>query len=128
MSAHGNLSQIATINDTSAKITYAPSFNFTGNDLFTFVANNGTIDSNIGTVTIIVNGTTTTNTPPVANDDSANTNEDNPVLVPVLANDTDADEDNLYIESIDLTSNQWFNHHQSKCHNYLFSQCKLLWT
>ena len=102
--AHGNLSGISAINGTSATTTYTPSVNFTGNDFFTFKANNGTSDSNIGIVTIAINGTTG-NTPPVASDDSANTNEDKPILIPVLANDTDIDGDTLSVDSISLQAN-----------------------
>ena len=119
---------ITPINNTAQELVYTPSLNFTGNDLFTFKANNGTVDSNIGTVTITVNGTTATNTPPIARDDFANTNEDKPVLIPILANDTDIDGDILAVDSVNLQPTQRFFCHQFEWHSYLLTQYKLLWS
>jgi serine protease len=45
------------------------------------------------------------NTPPVANDDSANTDEDTPVIIDVLSNDSDVDGDILSVESVTQGSN-----------------------
>jgi hypothetical protein len=45
------------------------------------------------------------NSPPTAVDDSATTNEDNPVRINVLANDTDPDGDTLTVSSVTLPSN-----------------------
>jgi VCBS repeat-containing protein len=74
---------------------YDPTPNFNGNDSFTYVANDGTTDSNTATVTITVN---TINDPPAASDDSYATNEDTPLNVAapgVLTNDSDPDGDSL---------------------------------
>src|SRR5688500_12608448 len=46
--AHGSLS------GTGANVTYTPAPNFSGNDSFTFKANDGTVDSNVATVSITV--------------------------------------------------------------------------
>jgi hypothetical protein len=46
------------------------------------------------------------NTPPVANDDTATTNQNQAVTVDVLANDTDVDEDVLNLDSFDSTSTE----------------------
>ncbi len=48
---------------SNGAFTYTPSFNYTGGDLFTFVANDGTASSSPATVTITVAATTTTPTP-----------------------------------------------------------------
>ena len=56
-------------------------------------------DEGIGT---IENDDTTSNTPPIAQDDTASTPEDTPVTINVLNNDNDADGDTL---SITVTSN-----------------------
>ena len=74
--------------------TYEPSQNFTGNDSFIYVANNGTANSTEASVTITVNPV---NDPPVAQDDSIETLENTPILVDVLANDSDIEDDPLSI-------------------------------
>jgi VCBS repeat-containing protein len=83
---------VLTLN-ANGSFTYTPNDNFTGADTFTYVANDGTQNSNEATVTITVNAE---NTAPVAVEDTYTVDED-VVLegTSVLANDTDADEDTL---------------------------------
>ncbi len=57
--AHGSLT------GTAPNLTYTPNANFTGNDSFTFKVNNGSQDSNIATVSIMVNGSGNSNRTPV---------------------------------------------------------------
>ncbi|MBN2849237.1 MAG: tandem-95 repeat protein, partial [Erysipelotrichaceae bacterium] len=74
--------------------------NFTGNDSFTYKVNDGTVDSNIATVTINVGSV---NDAPVAVEDSYSINEDTllTVVVPgILGNDTDDDGDALTVALI----------------------------
>ena len=74
---------------------YTPDADFNGTDRFTYKANDGSLNSNVATVTITVNAV---NDAPVATDDSASTNEDTPLTVAapgVLGNDTDVDSDPL---------------------------------
>ncbi len=47
--------QLAIVADTGA-YTYTPNANYFGNDSFTFSVNDGTVDSNIAEMTIVVNG------------------------------------------------------------------------
>jgi VCBS repeat-containing protein len=54
---------------------------------------------------LMLSGTTVVNSPPVATDDSATTNEDTPVTIDVLANDTDVDGDTLTVASVTQPSN-----------------------
>jgi hypothetical protein len=68
--------------------TYTPNAFFSGSDTFTYVANDGALDSNGATVTITV---TPVNDPPVANDDTATTPPEVAVTIDVVANDTDPD-------------------------------------
>ncbi len=78
----------------------------TGSDSFTYVANDGVVDSNVATVTITVDPV---NDAPVAVDDAYSTDEDTllEVAVPgVLGNDVDPDLDPLIGGSRCLTS-QW---------------------
>jgi len=77
--------------------TYQPNENFSSTDSFTYALNNGTHSSNNATVTITVNSI---NDAPDAVDDTATTPENTPVIIPVLTNDTDADDDLLTIISV----------------------------
>ena len=64
-------------------VLYTPTFNFTGADSFTYTVANGFAVSNVATVSIAVNAS-----PPAAVPDIAVTDENLPVAIPVLANDT----------------------------------------
>ena len=81
--AHGTLTL-----SVDGSLTYVPAQNFSGSDSFTYKANDGSLDSNVATVNIVV---TPVNDSPVANNDVATTNAETKVLVDVLANDTDTD-------------------------------------
>jgi hypothetical protein len=52
---------------------------------------------------LAVVASTSTNTPPSASDDVANVTYDASVVVPVVANDMDADGDSIFVRSLDLT-------------------------
>ena len=93
--SHGDL-----ILNADGSFTYLPAPNFTGNDSFTYKVNDGTVDSNIATVTINVGSV---NDAPVAVEDSYSINEDTllTVVVPgILGNDTDDDGDALTVALI----------------------------
>jgi hypothetical protein len=64
-------------------VLYTPAFNFTGSDAFTYTIANGTAMSNAAIVGITVNAS-----PPTAVPDTAITDENLPVAVQVLSNDT----------------------------------------
>jgi len=66
-------------------------------DIFTYTIDDGNGGTDTATVTITINGV---NDAPVANDDSASTDEDTSVDIDVLANDTDAEDDTLTIISV----------------------------
>jgi VCBS repeat-containing protein len=78
--------------NANGSFTYTPNANFTGQDSFTYRANDGEVDSTLATVTITV---TPENDAPVATTDSYAVDEDGLLTVSaangVLANDTDAD-------------------------------------
>ncbi len=65
----------------------------TAQDVFTYTASDGT-DSDSASLTVTVTGL---NDAPVANDDTAATDENSPVSGNVLANDTDVDGENLTV-------------------------------
>src|SRR5690606_40544818 len=54
---------------SDGSFTYTPNTGFTGEDFFTYVANDGQEDSNVATVTITVTPGSDTNTAPVATND-----------------------------------------------------------
>ena len=83
-------------------MTYTPDAGFSGDDSFTYTANDGLVDSNIATVRVSV---TPGNTAPVAVDDSASTGEASAVTIGVLTNDTDADGDALKVTNLTQPTN-----------------------
>lgn len=70
--------------NANGSFTYIPNGNFFGTDTFTYSAKDSIGTGNTATVTITVNPV---NDPPVANNDTATTNEDIAVAISVLAND-----------------------------------------
>jgi len=89
--SHGTL----TLNPNGS-FTYRPAANFNGSDSFTCRASDGTLTSNLATVTITVSAV---NDAPAAADDGYSTGEDTTLTVNVpgvLANDNDLDGDGLH--------------------------------
>src|SRR5690606_19440718 len=80
------------------EVRYTPEAGFVGTDAFTYVVTDGRGGIDEATVTVAVNAEP--NQPPVANDDTAATEEGASVLIDVLANDTDAGGARLSIASI----------------------------
>jgi hypothetical protein len=78
-------------------VTYTPDPDFNGSDSFTYMANDGILDSNPATVTITVNAV---NDAPVAVNDTAGTTAGVPVAIDVLVNDTDVDGDVLSVSGV----------------------------
>ncbi|HCM1511761.1 TPA: tandem-95 repeat protein [Vibrio parahaemolyticus] len=76
-------------------VTYTPDDNYVGKDTFTYVVTSGGVSES---TTVEVN-VTPVNDAPVAKDDTAITDEDTPVTIDVLSNDTDVDGDKLSIQS-----------------------------
>lgn len=87
------------IMDENGSFTYTPEAGFSGTDSFTYMANDGELDSNVATVTITVGEELVIpNTPPVAQNDTYTTGFGVTLTVPVpgvLGNDSDADGDSL---------------------------------
>jgi hypothetical protein len=78
-------------------VNYVPSTDFFGTDSFTYAISNssGLTDEAIVTVTV-----TAVNDDPVANDDFAETEEDQPVSIPVLINDEDVEMQTLVVAAV----------------------------
>jgi hypothetical protein len=83
-------------------VTYTPDPGFHGADFFSYEVCDPAQACDSATVTVLV---ASVNDPPVAADDSASTDEDTPVTIDVLANDTDADGDALSVDSVTQPAN-----------------------
>jgi gliding motility-associated-like protein len=77
------------LSGTAPNLTYTPNTGFTGSDSFTFVVNDGNLDSDVATVSL--NMAPITNNDPVANDQSATVTEDVPKSIMLTASDVDGD-------------------------------------
>ncbi len=75
-----------TLSGTAPNLTYGPATNYNGPDSFTFVANDGTVDSAPAVVSITV---TPVNDPPVATAQSVTTAEDTAAAVTLTGSDVD---------------------------------------
>jgi hypothetical protein len=84
---------VVTIN-ADGTISYTPGANFNGTDTITYTISDGNGGTSTATVTVTVNPL---NDPPVAANDAATTDEDTPVTIPVLANDSDVESDPLTV-------------------------------
>lgn len=91
-----------TVNPITGAITYTPNANFNGTDQFIYqICDNGTpilCDTALVNITVIP-----VNDAPIANGNTATTNEDNQVVVNVPANDTDTE--GLNVGSVTISTN-----------------------
>ncbi|WP_166832001.1 Ig-like domain-containing protein, partial [Thalassoroseus pseudoceratinae] len=90
--SHGSLTL-----DTDGSFVYTPNADFNGTDSFTYRASDGTLQSAPANVTITV---IPVDDGPIANPDSAETDEDTPIVIDILANDFEPDGEPLIIERI----------------------------
>ena len=75
-------------------ITYTPDPNFNGTDVITYQVSDGNGGFTTATITVTVSSV---NDPPIAANDVADTDEERPVVIPILANDVDLDGDPLTV-------------------------------
>ncbi|MDY0781514.1 tandem-95 repeat protein, partial [Tenacibaculum sp. IB213877] len=80
---NGNVTEVS-----DGVFEYIPNANFNGNDSFTYTLTDANGDSTTAIVNVTVNAT---NDAPVATDDVATGSEDAPIVIDVLANDSDID-------------------------------------
>jgi hypothetical protein len=85
------------VTTAGATATYAPAPGFHGEDSFTYTISDGRGGTSTATISITV---VPVNDAPVAEDDSAFTDEDLAVTISVLANDSDVDGDALAIQAV----------------------------
>ncbi|MBW2466555.1 MAG: tandem-95 repeat protein, partial [Deltaproteobacteria bacterium] len=91
-----------SLSGTAPALIYQPGPVYQSSDSFTFKVSDGHDDSSTAIVSIAISKV---NYPPVANDDSVVTDEDAAVMFNVLENDTDADNNELIIESVSQPPN-----------------------
>ncbi len=91
------LGVVTLIDAFSGSFRYVPFPNAFGTDSFTFKASDSQTDSNIATITLNI---AAVNDPPVAVEDMAVTNQRTPIIIDVLANDSDPDGDPLTVKSV----------------------------
>ncbi|UCD37354.1 MAG: tandem-95 repeat protein [Fidelibacterota bacterium] len=84
--------------NADGSFTYTPASGYNGTATFTYQASDGDLASNTATVSITVSAV---NDPPVAVDDEAFTDQDTPVTIDVLLNDSDPDGDVLTVSEVD---------------------------
>jgi len=89
-----------TVTSDGAAITFSPNGGFIGTAIFTYTVSDGQLTATAN-VAVVVNNV---NDPPVAVDDTAATNEDTPVTIDVLANDSDPDGDTLTVLEVGLSA------------------------
>ncbi len=99
----------ATIN-ANGTVVYDPGEAFTylnsgetATDRFSYTVSDGRGGTATATVTVMIDGADSANRNPVAGPDSARTDENTPISINVLANDSDPDGDNLTVTSVDIT-------------------------
>lgn len=86
-------------------IVYTPTAGFSGTDTFTYMIDDGNGATDTATVTVTVS--TTTNNAPLAVDDAISLDEDSPLVITVLGNDSDPDGDALTVSAVGMPVNGW---------------------
>ena len=86
---------IATL--INQQVSYTPTLNYFGTDSLTYVVRDGEGLTTTGTISITVNSV---NDRPVAVNDSETLDEDNSIIIDVLANDSDVEDATLSLESV----------------------------
>jgi len=97
--ASGSNGTTAIVNN---QVVYTPNSNFNGADSFNYEISDGNGGSDTATVTVNV---APVNDLPIAQNDTATTNQETGVSINVLANDNDVDGDNLNVLSVDSGNN-----------------------
>ncbi|MEL7326629.1 MAG: Ig-like domain-containing protein, partial [Pseudomonadota bacterium] len=91
-----------TVEIVDGKLVFTPAENFNGEATISYTVYDGVLEDS-AEVSVTVNPV---NDAPVANDDSAATDEDTPVTIDVLTNDTDVDGDTLSIVNASVPAEQ----------------------
>ncbi len=82
------------------QIIYTPDDGYVGSDSFSYTISDGNGGTATATENVTVTAVTVPNKMPIAQDDSVVTNQETPVTINTLANDSDPDGDTLTISSV----------------------------
>ncbi|MGR5436780.1 tandem-95 repeat protein, partial [Vibrio owensii] len=91
-----------TVEIVDGKLVFTPAEDFSGEATISYTVSDGTLEDD-AEVSVTVNPV---NDAPIANDDSTTTDEDTPVTIDVLPNDTDVDGDTLTIVNASVPAEQ----------------------
>lgn len=91
---------VITAGPDAGKVSYTPSVLGSGQHTFAYTVADGRGGTAVGTVVVAVTAQPAVNNPPVAVNDSATTTFGTAVTIPVLVNDSDADNDPRTIVSV----------------------------
>jgi hypothetical protein len=106
--------------NANGSFTYTPASNYNGADSFTYKANDGHADSNVATVSIIVNAV---NDAPDAVNDSATVKKNTSVAIFIYVNDTDVDGDTFTVTSFTQPAHGTVDY-SSKNRNFRYTPAK----
>ncbi|MBD2483845.1 Ig-like domain-containing protein, partial [Planktothrix sp. FACHB-1365] len=95
------------LNPNTGEVVFTPTPGYTGSASFEYTVNDG--NGGISTATVNINVDELPNQPPILVDDTATTQQDTPVTLNPLNNDTDPEGDNLIIESVNNPNNGTVN-------------------
>ncbi|MBS0122685.1 Ig-like domain-containing protein [Thetidibacter halocola] len=93
----------ATLNPDGT-VTYTPDTGFTGEDTIPYTVDDGNGGTDTGEIIVTVTPDGDDNAAPDAVDDTATTTVNTPVVIPVLANDSDPDGDPITVETAIATN------------------------
>ena len=91
-----------TVTQNNDILIYTPDANFNGTDSFNYTINDGNGNTDTATVFVTINAV---NDNPIANNDAGSTDQDVPVIVDLVSNDSDIDGDTLTIDSVTQPAN-----------------------
>ncbi len=91
------LPQNGTITFQGDSIIYTPEFGFTGIESFQYIISNSDFAPSVDTAKVTI---TVLNNPPIAENDTVSTSACNPLIINVLDNDSDSEDNNLSIVSV----------------------------
>jgi hypothetical protein len=94
-----------TVTRAGNSLTYTPRSGFSGVDSFTYTVSDGKGNSATGTVNVTVRAAPVANKAPLAVNDTIKTTMGVPVLVNLLANDTDPDGDKIALKTLSNPKN-----------------------
>ncbi|MFW2587405.1 Ig-like domain-containing protein [Sagittula sp. SSi028] len=95
----------AEVDPVTGNVVFTPTPGFTGEATIAYTVSDGQGGTDQGEISVIVSDPADPNTPPVAIDDDATTDNETPVVIDAVGNDTDADGDPLVVTELGTVTN-----------------------